>query len=30
MTDYINTNELDELTQDFLSTFPSHAHMSWS
>jgi hypothetical protein len=29
MTDYINTNELDELTQDFLSSFPSHAHMSW-
>ncbi len=30
MTDYINTNELDELTQDFLSSFPSHAHMSWA
>jgi hypothetical protein len=30
MSDYINTNELDELTQDFLSSFPSHAHMSWS
>ena len=30
MTDYINTNELDELTQDFLSSFPSQVHMSWS
>ena len=30
MTTYMNTNELDELTQDFLSSFPSHAHMSWS
>lgn len=30
MTNYINTNELDELTQDFLSSFPSHAHMSWT
>ncbi|MEG4407218.1 hypothetical protein [Microcoleus sp. MON2_D5] len=30
MTNYINTNELDELTQDFLSSFPSHVHMSWS
>jgi len=30
MTDYINTNELDELTQDFLSSLPSQVHMSWS
>jgi hypothetical protein len=30
MIDYINTNELDELTQDFLSSFPSQVHMSWS
>ncbi len=30
MTDYINTSELDELTQDFLSSFPSQVHMSWS
>jgi len=30
MTDYINTNKLDELTQDFLSSFPSQVHMSWS
>jgi hypothetical protein len=30
MTNYINTNELDEFTQDFLSSFPSHTHMSWS
>ncbi len=30
MTNYINTNELDELTQDFLSSFPSQVHMSWS
>src|SRR4028119_264511 len=30
MTDYINTMELDELTQDFLSSFPSQVHMSWS
>jgi len=30
MTDYINTNELDELTQDFLSSFPSQVHMSWN
>ena len=29
MTNYINTMELDELTQDFLSSFPSHTHMSW-
>jgi len=29
MTDYINTDELDELTYDFLSSFPSHTHMSW-
>ena len=29
MTTYINTNELDELTQDFLSSFSSHTHMSW-
>jgi hypothetical protein len=30
MTNYISTNELDELTQDFLSSFPSQVHMSWS
>jgi len=30
MADYINTNKLDELTQDFLSSFPSQVHMSWS
>jgi hypothetical protein len=29
MTNYISTDELDELTQDFLSSFPSHTHMSW-
>lgn len=30
MTNYINTMELDELTQDFLSSLPSHTHMSWT
>lgn len=30
MTYYTNTNELDELTQDFLSSFPSQVHMRWS
>jgi hypothetical protein len=30
MTNYISTNELDELTHDFLSSFPSQVHMSWS
>jgi len=30
MTTYISTDELDELTQDFLSSFPSHTHMSWT
>ena len=30
MTDYINQNGLDELTQEFLSSFPSNTHMSWS
>lgn len=30
MTNYINTMELDELTHDFLSSFPSHTHMSWT
>ena len=30
MTTYINTNELDELTQDFLSSLPSHTHMIWT
>ncbi|MEG3941729.1 hypothetical protein QT995_26780 [Microcoleus sp. S36b_A3] len=30
MTDYINQNGLDELTQDFLSSFPKNVHMSWS
>lgn len=29
MANYINTDDLDELTQDFLSSLPSHAHMSW-
>lgn len=27
---YINTDELDELTHDFISSFPTHTHMSWS
>ncbi|MEG4494882.1 hypothetical protein [Microcoleus sp. D3_18_C4] len=30
MTNYINTMELDELTHDFLCSFPSHTHMSWA
>ena len=30
MTDYINQNGLDELTQEFLSSFPSNTYMSWS
>ena len=30
MTNYINTDELEELTHDFLSSFPSHTHMSWT
>lgn len=30
MTDYINQNGLDELTQEFLCSFPSNTHMSWS
>jgi hypothetical protein len=30
MTTYVNQNDLDELTQEFLSSFPSHTHMSWS
>ncbi|MEG3920680.1 hypothetical protein QUA07_16320 [Microcoleus sp. T3_A4] len=30
MTNYINTMELDELTHDFLSSLPSHTHMSWT
>ncbi|MEG4916300.1 hypothetical protein [Microcoleus sp. B7-D4] len=30
MTNYINTMELDELTHDFLSSFPSGTHMSWT
>ena len=30
MTNYINSMELYELTQDFLSSFPSHTHMSWT
>lgn len=30
MTDCTNTMELDELTQDFLSSLPSRAHMSWT
>lgn len=30
MTDYINQNGLDELTQEFLSSFPSNTHMDWS
>jgi hypothetical protein len=29
MTNYISIDELDELTQDFLSSLPSHTHMSW-
>ncbi len=29
MTNYINSMELDELTHDFLLSFPSHTHMSW-
>jgi hypothetical protein len=29
MTNYISIDELDELTQDFLSSFSSHTHMSW-
>ncbi|MEG4023728.1 hypothetical protein [Microcoleus sp. S13C4] len=30
MTNYINIDELDELTHDFLSSFPSHTHRSWT
>lgn len=30
MTNYINTMDLDELTHDFLSSLPSHTHMSWT
>lgn len=29
MTDYVNTNELYEITHDFLSSLPSFTHMSW-
>ena len=30
MTNYISKQELDELTQEFLSSFPSNTHMDWS
>lgn len=30
MIAYINQSGLDELTQEFLSSFPSNTHMSWS